>query len=367
LKTTDAKDNLIKEKGFLVFYILILWSTASITATAGIADEQSKPDVARQVAQKWMAIGNEQYKRGLFKQAELSLLYAVDYQEYLNSREQKHLRELLSDVQKAVSSSINNQALIDSARQLIEQDRLAAAKNKLMRIEQSGSVSKLQQNQLSDALKQIKQKLNDREQEISRLYKQAMKLYRNERFEQARSHFTEIEQILSRISSQDVGVSTGPQQVEEPAEHICQKTAEPSQQQVPGKPLMSESAPQKEKIAEFARPITKAEVEPNQMLTEGPLKQADISPAKEIEGKSADRSQETPSKKEKLIRSYTQAIVKDAITKARDYNKNKRTEEAKAVLEKARQIIIQNREYLGQDIFGQYDRQLQELSEQIAD
>ena len=55
-------------------FVLFTVSLSRMAASAGNDSEKQK--VARQVAQKWIQIGSEQYGRGLFKAAEQSLLRA---------------------------------------------------------------------------------------------------------------------------------------------------------------------------------------------------------------------------------------------------------------------------------------------------
>ena len=87
---------------------------------------------------------------------------------------------------------------------------------------------------------------------------------------------------------------------------------------------------------------------------------------KKIEKPAAGRVRKTNkalTRKEKIVRSYVSAVIKDATTKARDYLSAGRLEQAQNTLENTLQVVRQNREYLGEDLFTEYDIELQQLTE----
>jgi hypothetical protein len=70
-------------KPLLVILASFLLLAAILPAVAlSQASESEKQKIVRQVAQKWMQVGMEQYGRGFFKAAEQSFRRAQDYLQY---------------------------------------------------------------------------------------------------------------------------------------------------------------------------------------------------------------------------------------------------------------------------------------------
>ena len=88
---------------------------------------QDKAAVALQVARKWINVGVEQYKRGLYGPAEKSFLFANDYKEYLPAAEQDKLNQLLENTRKASAERKKIQEHIDTASQLVKEEKFAEA------------------------------------------------------------------------------------------------------------------------------------------------------------------------------------------------------------------------------------------------
>ena len=72
----------------VIFTSLLLLVTALSDVSPSQANkpaDDNKQKVIRQVAQKWIDVGIEQYQRGYYKAAEQSLLRAQDYEGYFTS------------------------------------------------------------------------------------------------------------------------------------------------------------------------------------------------------------------------------------------------------------------------------------------
>lgn len=62
------------------------------------AQDTSKTETYNQIAKQLLQIGNEQYQRGLYKDAQLTLLKAAQYKEYLAAKDVKELNSLVAKV-----------------------------------------------------------------------------------------------------------------------------------------------------------------------------------------------------------------------------------------------------------------------------
>lgn len=72
------------------------------------------------------------------------------------------------------------------------------------------------------------------------------------------------------------------------------------------------------------------------------------------------------SRRESILRSYTKAVVKDAVVKARDYMEQGKFDKAEAVVETAEAIVNKNRVYLGDKLFRRFNDKLAKLRAKIG-
>ena len=107
------------EKSPLIILALVLLLVTSLPKFAPCeevgAEEQKK--VVRQVAQKWIQVGTEQYNRSFFTAAEQSFLRAKEYEGYLDAADRKKLTGLIEQTHIAVlERAYSNGGPISSAR-----------------------------------------------------------------------------------------------------------------------------------------------------------------------------------------------------------------------------------------------------------
>jgi len=76
---------------------------------------------------------------------------------------------------------------------------------------------------------------------------------------------------------------------------------------------------------------------------------------------------EAVSRKRKLVEGYTSAVVTDAVTKAKDYLDVGKFYRAQKEIENAQKALEENRLYLADDVFMQYNSQLGQLEQQITE
>jgi len=79
----------------------ILMATTALAEDAPKAGEGDKDKVVRQIVDNWIQIGTEQYKRGFYAQAEQSFMRAKDYEESLTTEERAKLNDSLQMAHKA--------------------------------------------------------------------------------------------------------------------------------------------------------------------------------------------------------------------------------------------------------------------------
>lgn len=112
------------KKLLLVSFVLILLLPAALPKEAWSQTNVDKQKIVRQVAQNWIRVGTEQYKRGFYKAAEKSFLMARDYQEYLTVAEREKLNELLEETR--IAQGAEPSAAIESKPQKLPEAGVGA-------------------------------------------------------------------------------------------------------------------------------------------------------------------------------------------------------------------------------------------------
>ena len=111
--------------------LLAIPITSNAEGAASQANETDKHKIVRQVGQKWIEVGVEQYGKGFYKAAEQSFLRAQDYQDYLTPAEREKLNELLEKTHLAVLEKTRVSEHIQKADELVKQGELNKAKTRL--------------------------------------------------------------------------------------------------------------------------------------------------------------------------------------------------------------------------------------------
>ncbi len=75
--------------GILALTFLLTLALSDVTLSQESQD--GKQNILRQASQQWMQVGIQQYKRNLFKEAELSFRRAHIFQKYLTAAEHEQL------------------------------------------------------------------------------------------------------------------------------------------------------------------------------------------------------------------------------------------------------------------------------------
>jgi tetratricopeptide (TPR) repeat protein len=310
--------------------------------------------IVRQVAQKWIQVGTEQYKRGFYKAAEQSFLRAQDYEEYLTDAERQKLSEL---VEKTHGHVIERERILDSIRkadELVKQGKGTEAKSLLEQARDSEYVTEQERKLITESLKKLEGQSDEQNKEAVALYDRSVGFYRAGRLEEARKGFIEL--AKSGILSAPLG--------ERPEDYLVKIDSV---------------------LAERAEPESSAEARPEE------LQSGDATIAEdelvEFGGESFQRPEEQESaapttvpeqvadegdyvkvinRRRSILRSHTKAVFNDVVAKAKSYISKGEFSKAKEAVETAERTVNKNQLFLGEDLFRQYSEQLQQLNGQIA-
>ena len=154
--------------------------------------EADKEKIVRQVAQRWIQVGAEQYKRGYFKAAKQSFLRAQDYQEYLTADEREKLTALLEKTHKGILEREYILETIRTADGLVKQGELIKAKARLEEIKDSEFLTEAEQELITKGLKKLDNQSDEQKKEITELYNRSVEFYNAGQLEKAREGFVKV-------------------------------------------------------------------------------------------------------------------------------------------------------------------------------
>lgn len=358
---------------WVVWISVLMVTTAQVTsARSDSSNEPDKQQVTRQLAQDWMQIGTRQYERGFYKQAEQSLQFALDYQEGLTQSERKQVKELLGKIQSGATERTYIQENLRAADELVNQGELLKAKTILKEIQDKQFLTKQEHDLIAKSLKNIDSQLNRQEKEIAELYNASLEFYHKGQLEKAREGFAKIDSILAKKaelskSADAMQTQVVPQTLQTPAEVTA---VEQNSTTIKNKSDNEASAEKTNNKAIENEATEAAEANKVKSIQE-PNKASlfEIAEPKTIEGPAVDENsmnEKSTDDKENIMRSYTKAVVSDALVKSQNYIDQGNFEQAKETVEAAEQIVNKNHLYLGNDLFGQYSTKLKQMAEKIV-
>ena len=138
-----------------VVLVLVFLLAASLPGVAQAQLKGNKREIISQVAQDWIEVGREQYKRGFYMQAEKSFLAAQDYIDYLTAEEREKLNSLLVKTHRASLERKRNLETIQTAAELVERGQLVQlieAKVQLEKIKDSGFLTERERERVTELL-----------------------------------------------------------------------------------------------------------------------------------------------------------------------------------------------------------------------
>ncbi len=349
--------------------LVLLGTALSEVAPSQAADKQK---IVRQVAEKWIQVGNEQYQRGFYKAAEQSFLRAQDYQEYLTASERSNLQALL---EKSHIAAIEKDRVTDhirKANELIETDELAEAKVHLEAVKDSEYLTQQERQLVQEALRQVNNRLSSEQKKVNTLYNRSVEFYKAGQFDQAREGFLQLigNPLLDVPEGQTpedylVKIDGALARQAEEAIRIVLPTepAAPAEPQVAPAPPAAKpvtEAPVVEVPAETALPTA---IEQRQVVT-GPVTEIQVTGPAPVAAEGG--YVEVINRRRNILRSHTSAVVNDAVNKAEVHIDNGDLDAAREAIGEAERLVNDNHLHLGDEVFNQYTDQLITLSERIA-
>jgi len=353
--------------------------------TLSQSSEADRQNIFRQVAEKWIETGIEQYNKGFFEQAEQSLLRAGNYLEYLTDAKRKQLQELLGKVRAAAEERKTLRQLYRTVNELIKQDRLDKAKSHLEKIKDNKALTADERAQIEEALSEIDKIIkamailgeaeevkpvvkkqpepppkkevikpavepDERKKKIAELYYRSMGYYRTGELAKAREGLIKVKEsgLIPPLM-----VKT----IESHLKQIDKKLAQKAKPQA-AKP----NAPK----AKIPRPIvTEPNIPKPKVTMPGKVKEK-ITALKATEPVTEKGGYiEVIKRKTNTLRSYTNAVVNDAVAKAQKYISQGEFDKARAAVDTAKITVSKNQMYLGSELYKRYNDTLQQLIEAI--
>jgi len=338
-------------------YWVVLASVLLITTTFSKAgwsqtNETNQQEIIGQVVQDWIRVGERQYDRCFYQQAEKSLLQALEYEQYMTDAEKEKINTLLEKVHAA---AIERESILESvkaANELIEQDKLIEAKGSLENLIQSRFLTKEERELARETLGKVIQQLKDKENQIKELYNQSVEFYRSGEIEKAREGFL----TLSKKGLTGLPAGETPEDYLVKIDNILAGETELS-------------TPIETKVVETLQPPIESTQDELIDFSAEPLPEKIDTSIVDVATPATDESVdiEKVDRKTKVIRSYTKAVVDDAIAKAKNYLGWDEFNKASEVIGAAEQLVIKNQLYLGENLFNQYSVQLQQMTAVIVD
>ena len=323
--------------------LVLLFSTPVASVTA--ENRQDKQQILLGVAQDWIAIGLAQYHRSFYQQAQASFLQAQEYQGYLTATEQEKLSNSLKKIQIALVERKNITGHLQKTDELIAKGELIKAKAHLKEVKNSEFLSQQEYRQVAVELKRLDSRIASQTKEAADLYKLSVKYYRSGEIDKARQGFIQVA---------GKGLLTLPQgqTAEDYLIKIDNSLLAEASLSTPTEISVPEPVKTQPSIAIALDSSPKPVADPN-----------DVSGVVVVEpsGRIAADSQ-----RKKLLQSYAKAVINDALAKAQNYLNQGAFNKAKDAIEVAENALNKNQLELGEEMFTQYNNQLQQLIEQVG-
>lgn len=353
-------------KPLLVILISLLFLTAS--ALSDVAPSQpsgaDKEKIVRQVAQKWIEVGAEQYKRGYFKAAKQSFLLAQDYQEYLTADEREKLTALLEKTHKGILERERILETIQTADGLIKQGELIKAKARLEEIKDSEFLTKAEQELITKGLDKLGNQFDEQKKEITELYNRSVEFYNAGQLEKAREGFV-------KVAANDLGTAPPGETAEDYMVKIDGILAQRAESSAPTKAQPEDALGTT--IASVTKELIDGRAEPNAVAERQVVQEPNgLVVAAVPEGQatqqlpSKDSYIEVINRKRSIRQSHTSAVVNDAVAKVQNYISHDEFDKAKEEVESAERIVNEYQPDLGDELFKQRSGELKQLAEKIV-
>jgi len=370
----------------VVALILLPIITLSQVALSQENEVAGRQEAIRRIVQTYMQTGQEEYKKGFFEHAVKTFLMAQKHEKDLTVAMREQLSGFLEKSRIAVLKRTRALETFQAVIDLIKQDQLIEAKTYLEKIKDNEFLTKEEHKQIAEVFRQIdaqviadkgrfekakSEKLSTKvnsgeaaaeakkpgvdlnEQEIAELYSRSMVFYRTGQLENARDGFAKV--VASGL-------------VPPPMKKTVEGYLAEIDRRLPNRA-------KRKLVQEQEEPVVVAVVSPG--VADSEVIKPEAAEPEVVRPKVAPRVVspvtgqsdyiEKINRERDIIRSYTRAVVNDAIAKARSYIKQARFDKAKNVVETAALTVNKNQMHLGDELFKEYSSKLEVLTEEIAE
>ena len=332
----------------IVLALLFMVPTCPLLAAA------EKDAALHKSAVELMDVGSALYNRGMYAAAQQSLVKADENKQYLSDAEQKKLADLLGKTKDAVEQ--RNQILeqIKASDALSKQNNYAGAASRLEAIKDSKYLTKAERNQVLTDLKKLQANVKDNEAAMTALYAQSVKEFDAGNKQAARKGFETVAAsgvAVSGMSAKEYLAKIEPA----PADaQIAQNTNTNNEED-----LLKETQPAQttETVAKVeVLPAQTAQAQPSQAVekvadvTQASAPVAAAQPAEAATGGYIDRVLQ----QRNIQKSYTEAVVQDAINKAKAAVAEGNFDAATGYVAGANRVVENNRMLLGDDAYKSF-------------
>ncbi len=380
-----------------------------ITAVSGVTASQEgragdRQRAFRRLVQSYVQTGKAEYDKRYFEEAQKTFLMAKPYREYLTGAEREQLDALLNKTQTAIAERKHALETFQAVNSLIKQDKLTEAKKRLDTLASSPLLTKYEQAQIAEVLRQLDlqiaddqthpekvkdgklltreklekiaegirkpgEQLKEQNQRIAEIYRESMNYYRAGQLVKARAGFVKV-----------AASSLIPPLMKKAIEDHIARIDQLSPQKITSKPLTEDKKPElilavEPKIAEpeaskltLAQPrLTEAEgTEPAPVIAEPAATKKPAPRTTAATAASEGSYIDKMNKKRNILRTYTATVVNDAAVKARVHMDKGDFEKAIQAVEAAAFVVNENQIHLGAELYKAHIARLTVLNEEIV-
>jgi len=341
------------------------------------ADDSVKARALRQTGKQLLQVGAEQYKRGLYESAQATLLKAAKYREYLSVADSARLNTLLEQVVASLSQSPEtvttvtdvNYILPEESVERVTKDHPSAPSVGVDKPEQAlPEIIELKQVQPQPQAPTV-QSGGD----IEAIYSNSVRLFNEGKYEEARYGFARViasgrpagtrlqeAQVYLRRIDEKLGIPAVA-----PVQQLPAEVSEDEYSQVMELPPI-ESAEVAGEVAEWIEPVEPVQIEPVEPVQIQPAEPGEMPQPQDKPEERKESYIEVIKQKQRIQISYTKAVVNDAIARAKELAGANEFARAKDEVARARSVLEKNKLLLGDELYGEYDSELDRLLEQIT-
>ncbi len=158
-----------------------------------LAQPASKQEAMRQRVQWNIAIAEDQYQRGLYKETEQTLLKTQsEYDAYMSSQDREKVGGLLAQVRLALAEREKIAGYLQASDELAANRQYLEAKSRLEAIKDNHFLTPDERRQVAAAIKRLDRESASYKKRVQSLFDESVRLYRAGQIEAARAGFAEV-------------------------------------------------------------------------------------------------------------------------------------------------------------------------------